>query len=297
MDKQKQKVSFTNEISRMMFGFGDSYSPNPETVQLVENITLGQLRVIVREALKYSADGKTLKGEELIFLMRHNKHKMRRFVKYLHNKVYRSLQHNNIGNVNIDVKPKGYLIQFIEKIDETGEFTDLTEMDEVKYERELRADRISQALNEEQYLEFCKARTTSFCSKHITMRNLDKLKAWIDPDLNSQIIYRFEAMEVLAYLAYQTVAEIVDYALLVRMDSSSGHDPLKSLVGSYYSATMFSYAQKFGASNLDHSRVYNGQPAITVSEIKEVMRRVKSPQSGFLSFGGKRPETHFCFAL
>ncbi|XP_044746796.1 transcription initiation protein SPT3 homolog [Coccinella septempunctata] len=297
MEQQKPKVTFTNEISRMMFGFGDSCSPNPETVQLVENITLDQLRTIVREALKYSADGKTLKGEELIFLMRHDKYKMRRFVKYLHNKVLKNIQTSNLAEIDLDVKPKGYLMEFIQKIDETGEFTDLTEMDEVKHQRDLRADRISQALDEEQYLEFCKARTTSFCSKHITMRNLERLKNWIDSDPNSQIVFRLEALEVLAYLAYQTVAEIVDYALLVRMDANGGHDPLKHIAGSYYSATMFSYAHKFGASNFDHSRVYSGQAAITVNEIKEVMRRVRSPQAGVLNFGGKPPETRYCFAL
>lgn len=295
MEQKKSQVSFINEISRMMFGFGDQQNPNPETVHLVENITLDQLRTIVKEALKYSSDGKTLKGEELIFLMRHNKYKMRRFVKYLHNKILRNIPTSNIGYVDLDVKPKGYLIEFIMKIDETGEFMDLNEMDEVKRERELRADRISQALDEEQYLEFCRARSITFCSKNITMRNLDKLKNWIDSD--SQIVFRLEALEVLGYLAYQTVAEIVDYAFLVRMDTNSGHDPFKHIVGSYYSATMFNYSQKFGAKNLDHTKVHSGQSPLTVNEIKEVMRRIRSPQAGLLNFGGKRPATHYCFAL
>ncbi|KAL3284853.1 hypothetical protein HHI36_018992 [Cryptolaemus montrouzieri] len=295
---EKQKITFTNEISRMMFGFGDSHVPNPDTVQLVENITLEQLRTIVQEALKYSFDGKTLKGEELIFLMRHNKLKMRRFVKYLYNKKLKGIDPRSIGEIDVDLeeKPKGYLMQFIEKIDETGEFTDLTEMDEIKHERDLRADRISQALDEQQYLEFCRARSASFCSKH-TMRNLERLKTWIDPDPNSEITFRLEALEVLAYFAYQTVAEITDYALLVRKDAKWQHDPLKQTCGSYYSATMFNCAQRFGAPSLDHSRVLSGQSPISVSEIKEVMRRVRSPQSGTLNFGGKCPETHFCFAL
>ncbi|KAK9873610.1 hypothetical protein WA026_023289 [Henosepilachna vigintioctopunctata] len=296
MEQTKQKVSFTNEISRMMFGFGDSHAPNPDTVQLVEHITLLQLRTIIQEALKYSTDGATLKGEELVFLMRRDKHKMRRFVKYLQNKKFKGTNPHQIGGMNFDPeeKPKCYLMQFIEKIDETGEFIDLSEVDEVKLEREIRADRMSQVLNEEQYIEFSKARCASFCSKQITMSNLERLKIWIDPI--GKITYRLEALEVLAYLAYQTVAEITDYALLVRMDAKY-HDPLQHFNNSYYTATMFNSGHKFGAINIDHSRVYTGQDPISIDEIKEVLRRIRSPQGGVLSLGGKLPETHFCFAL
>lgn len=75
-----KKQTYYNEISMMMYGFGDSHEPNPETVRLVESTVLSQLRMIVNEALKYW-DGVSLKGENLIFLLRHNKYKMQRFVR------------------------------------------------------------------------------------------------------------------------------------------------------------------------------------------------------------------------
>ncbi|KAJ8919746.1 hypothetical protein NQ315_006275 [Exocentrus adspersus] len=288
------KVSFYNEICLMMFGFGDSHTPNPDTVRLVENIVLKQLRSIVHEASKYSS-GDVLKGEELVFLMRHNKHKMQRFVKYLHNKKNKHLL-LNINTVKANVSQiKSNLLEFIERIDETGEFTDLSEFDEVKYERQLRADRISQALDEKKYLEFCKARCASFNSKDTTQRSLEKLKLWIDPSV--QMKFNDEALDVLAYYAYQTVAEIIDYALLVRMDSKSSTDPLKHLPGSYYTATMFNGEHRFGGSNPDYTKVHSSQPPISLNEIKEVMRRVYSPQAGKLNFGGKLPETQYLFAL
>nr|XP_023020046.1 transcription initiation protein SPT3 homolog [Leptinotarsa decemlineata] len=291
------KISFYTEISLMMFGFGDSHTPNQETVLLVENIVLKQLRTLVQEALKYS-DGKNLKGEELVFLMRHNKQKMRSFVKYLINKQTKSaIQKMQTNVVEIDKiqKPKGPLMEFIERIDETGEFTDLSEFDEIKYQRQLRADRISLALDEKKYLEFCKARCASFCSRDTTQRSLEKLRLWVDP--KKKINFKVEALDVLAYYAYQTVAEITDYALLVRMDSKCGTDPLKHLPGSYYTATMFSGKHRFEEPNPDYSNVHSSQPPISVNEIKEVMRRVTSPQAGRLSFGGKLPETHFLFAI
>ncbi|EFA00044.2 transcription initiation protein SPT3 homolog [Tribolium castaneum] len=294
-----QKTTFCNEISLMMFGFGDSHKPNPETVRLVESIVLKQLRMIVQEALKYS-DGKNLKGKELVFLMRHNKHKMRRFFQYLKNKqLKQQLQSLNSGVIEIDRDPipKNELMKFIEYIDETGEFTDLSEVDEVKQSRMLRADRISQALDEKRYLEFCKARATSFCSRDITARNSEKLRQWIDP--KKEINFSTNAMVVLSYLGYQTVAEITDYALLVRMEGKCGSDPLNHLYGNYYTSTMFNGDYRIGASgnNPDYSRVYSGQPPISVNEIKEVMRRIHCPQAGKLNFGGKLPDTHYLFAL
>lgn len=55
-------------------------------------------------------------------------------------------------------KPKNKFIDFIERLDETGEFLDLSEQDEVKISRMVRADRIAQDLNEKKYLEFQRAR-------------------------------------------------------------------------------------------------------------------------------------------
>lgn len=296
-------ISFYNEISLMMFGFGDSHKPNPETVRFVESTVLKQMRMIVREALKYSEDDK-LRGEELVFLMRHNKHKMRRFVQYIINKHTKNQLIHNAYSTDEDLeldetkrprKLKHHLIDFIERIDETGEFTDLSEFDEIKYERQLRADRISQALDEKKYLDFCKARCASFSNKETIYKSLEKLKLWIYP--KDDIKFVDSALEVLAYYAYQTVAEIIDYALLVRMDLKSGSDPLSHLPGSYYTATMFSGKHRFEEPNPDYSKVLSSQPPISVGEIKEVMRRVYTPQAGKLNFGGKVPDTHYLFAI
>lgn len=296
-------ISFYNEISLMMFGFGDSHKPNPGTVRFVESIVLKQMRMIVREALKYS-ENNTLRGEELVFLMRHNKYKMRRFVRYLINKHTKNqlIHHAYSSEIDLELdeskrpkKLKNHLIEFIERIDETGEFTDLCEFDEIKYERQLRADRISQALDEKKYLDFCKARCASFSNKDTVYKNLEKLKLWIYP--NDDIRFIESSLEVLAYYAYQTVAEIIDYALLVRMDTRSNNDPLSHLAGSYYTATMFSGKHRFEESNPDYSRVLSSQPPISIAEIKEVMRRVHTPQAGKLNFGGKVPETHYLFAI
>nr|CAH7752160.1 unnamed protein product [Callosobruchus chinensis] len=168
---------------------------------------------------------------------------MRRFVTYLRNKQNKAILQQPVGAADKQLvdKPEGQLMEFIEHIDETGEFTDLTEIDEVKLERQLRADRISLALDEKRYLEFCKAR--------------------------------------------------------LRMDTKTGSNPFDHLPGSYYTATMFNGKHQFQEDNPDYSKVHSSQPQITVNEVKEVMRRVHTPQAGKLNFGGPLPETHYLFAL
>ncbi|KAK5639724.1 hypothetical protein RI129_010535 [Pyrocoelia pectoralis] len=292
---EPQKVTYFTEISLMMFGFGDSHKPNPETVRYVETIVLKQLRTILNEATKYW-DGKLLRGEELVFLMRKNKWKMRRFVKYLNLKHLISTRCES----KLETQPKPVrpheLLDFIDRIDETGELTDLSELDEVVHQRQVRAGYISQALDDAKYLEFQKARCVSFNSRGTSRSaNLEKLRAWVDPKklINTSDI----AMEVLAYYAYQTVAEMIDYALLVRMDAKRTGDPLSNLSGFHYTAAMFVGEHRFSGPNPDYSRVYSGQPPITVAEIREVMRRFNVSQAGRLTFGDKLPETSFLFAL
>lgn len=268
--EKKSNVNYYEEISSMLFGFGDAPIPNKDTVALVSSIVVQQLRTIIQEALKFS-DGRNLKGEELVFLMRHNKHKMRRFVKHLANKeLKKEIQKEAVQISNIDViinKPKHPLITFIENIDETGEFTDLSEFDEVKHNRQVRASYVSETLDEEKYLKYQKARCVSFVSG----RGYEKFRIWLDP--RKEVNFTTTALEVLAYYAFETVAQLVDFAFLVRLDNKRGPDPLNNM------------------------KAYCIHQPITVNEIKEVMRRVSSPQVGKLNFGGKLPETHYMLAL
>lgn len=294
---EPQKVSYYNEVCMMMFGFGDSHKPNPDTVRLVETIVLSQMRMIVQEAMKY-VSGNTLEAEQLVFLMRKNKFKVRRFIKYLQMKELKKAA-ENLHSVTVDLTEprKNELIEFIEKLDETGELTNVNEFDEVKYERQLRADRMSLALDEEKYMKFYKARCASFNSKQMSQpRNFQKLRNWIDP--KEEIKFTHAAMDVLSYYAYETVAQLMDYALLVRMDMKSTSDPLSNIASSSYNATMFNGEYRQTGNNPDYSKVYSGQPAISVAEIKEVMRRVYAPQTGKLMLGKQKlPDTAYILAL
>lgn len=99
-------------------------------------------------------------------------------------------------------------------------------------------------------------------------------------DPKEEIKLTQDALFVLCYFAFQTVAEIVDYALYVREDRQAGKvylcfvqtlihqnvlifahtitgdDPLKHLPGSYYTATMFNAPHGLDKRRIDCTRVY-----------------------------------------
>lgn len=77
------------EIRQMMHGFGDSSEPLFESAKIIEEVVLQQMRAIIRKASEIadrrasSRKSNVLNGEDLLFLLRRDKVKLRRIIKYL----------------------------------------------------------------------------------------------------------------------------------------------------------------------------------------------------------------------
>ncbi|KAJ3758567.1 transcription initiation factor IID, 18kD subunit-domain-containing protein [Lentinula raphanica] len=76
---------YTQEISQMMFVFGEVQDPLPETVNLVEDIVRSQLVELIIQArgLAIRRGARYLSAEDLIFLIRHDRGKVNRLRTYL----------------------------------------------------------------------------------------------------------------------------------------------------------------------------------------------------------------------
>ena len=93
---------YSQEISQMMFVFGEVQDPNPETVNLVEDIVRSQLIELVRSllaimdcmvlmrsqilqarALANRRGARNISSDDLIFLIRHDRAKVNRLRTYL----------------------------------------------------------------------------------------------------------------------------------------------------------------------------------------------------------------------
>ncbi|KAM6183287.1 transcription initiation protein SPT3 homolog isoform 1-T1 [Erethizon dorsatum] len=238
-------ISFVTELQSMMYSLGDARRPLHETAVLVEDVVHTQLINLLQQAAEVSQlrGSRVISAEDLLFLMRKDKKKLRRLLKYMFMRDYKSKIIKGIdedelledkmsgGSAN---KRQKIDQDFLSCIDQTGELLAIfedDEIDEVKQERMERAERQTRIMDSAQYAEFCESRQLSFSKK------ASKFRDWLDCS-SMEIKPNIVAMEILAYLAYETVAQLVDLALLVRQDMvTKAGDPFSHAI----SATFIQY--------------------------------------------------------
>ncbi|EZA59416.1 hypothetical protein DMN91_002298 [Ooceraea biroi] len=276
------ELDYTQEIRQMMHGFGDSNEPLLESAKVIEDVVLQQMKTIVRRACEIadrrasSKKNSVISGEDILFLLRKNKMKLRRLMKYLELKelgcsVQKMMttdvpQNMIVESDEIDgTKKKMPFQSFLEQIDNTGELFESTfAVDEVKQRRCIRADIAARSMDEVRYMKFSKARRVSFANK-----NQHKFNDWIC--VGGDVTLSKQAYTILSYLAYETVAEIVDLTFLVRQDQSKLHG------GDAIDRQRLSYVNPITYKPYYHKNVYVAKP-LTPSEITEALRRYWSPQ-------------------
>ncbi|EPY76600.1 Transcription initiation protein SPT3 [Camelus ferus] len=124
-----------------------------------------------------------------------------------------------------------------------------------------RAERQTRIMDSAQYAEFCESRQLSFSKK------ASKFRDWLDCS-SMEIKPNVVAMEILAYLAYETVAQLVDLALLVRQDMvTKAGDPFSHAI----SATFIQYHNS--AESTAACGVEAHSDAIQPCHIREAVRR------------------------
>ncbi|KOB74523.1 Transcription initiation protein SPT3-like protein [Operophtera brumata] len=270
-------TNFQKEISDMMHGFGDNPNPNPSTVVLVERIVLRQMRSLLYQAyLVAEARGSsTITNYEVIFVMRRNMLKLKQLCDY-----QLSLDALDKGIMNASFtedelilelesksKPRQRRnhIQIIEELDEINEIKHI-KVNPLLEERKLRAVKLAETIPLEMYEAFHKAKCSSFRSGASQKKTYAKLEQWVNPQKELQITNL--AMEVVGFIAYETVFELVDSVFKVRQDAGKNHDKLLSKLN--------------GASqNIVHMKPgLAGCSPITEAEIREVVRRYFMPGGG-----------------
>lgn len=290
IDATGEGTNFQKEISNMMHGFGDNPNPNAATVVLIENIVLQQLRTMLQEALNNSImrGSNVITNYDIIYLLRKNPLKLKRLHDYqikldridknrqpTVNTTTETILPGIILDEEKDVtimKQKRTHIEVIQEIDEMDEISQI-KFDAIDYLRKVRASKITESMSYEKYEAYHKARCSSFRSGYGLSKGFVKLERWINP--NKELKINSFALEVLCFLAYETVAEIVDAVFLIRQDSKKkSGDPFSKFEGGY-----FCNPQSLNNAVYIKSG-YEGVPAITVAEVREVLRRYFTPRSG-----------------
>lgn len=320
------------EVQGMMHGFGDTPRPLLESARLVEEIVGRQMTSLYLQAAELAATrgSKYVGIEEVLFLMRKDKAKLHRLINYMEVKSFQGTLATNVsGEEDIatatafispetgpeDAKPCGtprpkrtkLCRDFVTSIDQTGELAAALQdsiFDEVKHERYLRAEAQTRCMDQAQYFEYSNARRSSFCAKQKSARFRD----WLLKDVDLDIKPTSSVLEVFNYLAYETVAQIVDLALLVKKDAKScPGDPMSwSMPPAVFNpgfpcvqipstqerqASLSSEATPAGAESSTGGTLAETE-SITPSEIREAIRRYwkhRGPLACFMKQWGDCP--------
>ncbi|XP_066586174.1 transcription initiation protein SPT3 homolog isoform X2 [Prorops nasuta] len=261
----------------MMYGFGDSNEPLVESAKIIEEVVLQQMRIIVKKACDV-ADMKgasAVNAKDFIFLLRKDKVKLQRLLKYLELKQFKASMYKileaeqNENTPNADIFDNSQKLarpynSFLEELDTTGELLEnRSVIDYVKQNRCIRAEMMTQKMDSIHYIEYSKARSISFANK-----NRHKFCDWIST--GGDITISKEGYIILGYLAYETVAQIVDLAFLVRQDQSKIH-------GDAIDRLRLSHMNSCTLKTFQCNKGTIVEP-LTPSEITEAIRRYWSPQ-------------------
>ncbi|CAB3245619.1 unnamed protein product [Arctia plantaginis] len=293
LDATGEVTNFQKEISNMMHGFGDNPNPNAATVVLVEFIVHQQLKTMIQEAFQCSVlrGSKVITNFDIIYQMRKNVLKLRRLYEYqikldmIDKKCQLTIpttpnDHNNplISGIILEdgsdptFKKRRTHIDCIREIDEFDEVSSI-KYDTIDHLRKVRAAKITESMTFEKYEAYHKARCASFRSAYGLGKGFVKLERWINPTKEFKLMN--SALEVLCFVAYEIVAELVDAVFLIRQDAKKKTgDPFSKFEGGHF-------CNPVSLSNAVYIKSgYEGVPAITVAEVREVLRRYFCPKIG-----------------
>jgi len=238
---------FITEVMAMMHGLGDVKKPLPESAAIVEELVHQQIVSFVLQALEIShmrnpSAPSRLEPEDCLFLMRKNKVKLKRLYKYVLVRELKEKANSSSYETEEDAeahaakgKLKVTIRNFVQSIDDVTNSLltyiddgnddvlhndDDEAVDSAKMERLRRAEMQSRRMSVQQYMEFAEARGVSFGKK---AKVKSKLKDWLFQ--GSRHLHHLDvkveagALDIICYLAKETVAEIIDLAILVQQES------------------------------------------------------------------------------
>lgn len=294
----------------MMHAFGDSSQPMPESAQLIESIVQEQLDALIDKASEVAQlrESPTIGPEDILFLLRKDKSKLVRLINHLYVKDIKA-SFNNDGNSQADIKVFDMsrsqtrrvkiCYDYLSQLDEFGEYKKVFNQalfDEIKNQRMRRMDSFTRNMSYQEYSDFTKARQVSFISKIKS----ERFREWLLASKPEAKISLF-AFEMIQYLAHETVAQVVDLALLVKQDSERDpYDPLSVLItrsshnrqsdkapttaGSLNSCPSQQQAKTFNSTPYCMTEPSHHPRCITPSHIHEAMRRYCVQKGPFVEY-------------
>jgi len=285
----------------MMHAFGDSGQPLHESARLIESIVHEQLDALIDKATDIAnlRNSSVIGAEDILFLLRKDKSKLVRLINHLYVKDIKSSISDGASNPTelrmYDVtrshqsRRVKICYDYLTQLDEFGEYKKVFNQalfDEIKNQRLRRIDSLTRNMSHLDYVIFTKARQVSFMSKV----KPDKFSEWLlgaKPHVKMSVF----AFEMIQYLAHETVAQIIDMALLVKQDiERDPNDPLSVLItksahNNSEKANLNSHCQQPRSFNIPYNVTNpNHQKCVTPSHIYEALRRYCAPTGPYKDY-------------
>lgn len=225
----------------MMFVFGEVQDPNPETVNLVEDIVRGQLieLIVQARALSVRRNARYLSAEDLIFLIRHDRGKVNRLRTYLSWKDVRrhakdsggdgggSVEVENLddGDDKLTAKAQKITIKlpweittiYSEVLKQSGhqsddeEDEDDLEAHEASILRLKEADDATRQMTREEYQHYSDCRQASF-----TYRKAKRFREFLNLPSQLDLKANDDTIDIVGFLAFEMVRSLTLAGLAVK---------------------------------------------------------------------------------
>ncbi|XP_065838235.1 transcription initiation protein SPT3 homolog isoform X2 [Oscarella lobularis] len=230
---------------KRVFAFGDCRNPLSESAALIADVVRKQIcSLLVQAAETASVRGgaRFVIVDDIMFLLRRNPRKLKRAARFLQSKEMRQrVQKQASGGaaavvaaaadeddvsdaadvISAPPKRRKLAFDFLVSPDNVyGEIDVADEIDDDLLERLERADQRTRTMDPSQYLEYAECRQVNFYKKAAKFRDWLDGPNLIDAKPNQTVL------ELLGFLAYETVGELVNLALLVKRDMDGQSEPL-----------------------------------------------------------------------
>ncbi|KZT42949.1 TFIID-18kDa-domain-containing protein [Sistotremastrum suecicum HHB10207 ss-3] len=250
-----QEYKYSQEISQMMFVFGEVQDPNPETVNLVEDIVRSQVieLIIQARALANRRGARYVSSEDLIFLIRHDRGKVNRLRTYLSWKDVRKHAKDSGGDggggVEVDALEEGEKLTtkaqkitiklpweittiYSEVLKNNGhqsddeEDEDDIEAHEASIQRLKEADDATRQMTREEYQHYSDCRQASF-----TYRKGKRFREFLNLPPHLDLKAADDTVDIVGFLAFEMVRSLTMGGLNVKrsLEDISHLDDITSL--------------------------------------------------------------------
>ncbi|CAB0013544.1 unnamed protein product [Nesidiocoris tenuis] len=234
----------------MMFGLGDVPHPLAESAELVESVVLDQMISVLRQASEIAevANRETIAPEDILFIMKRNPKALKRLIIYLGVKDEARIHANLLKPTPEETLPEGFAVENVShevdseepsvRFSHSGRIglsewnkgrkkyclaflktigideSDLNQVvDIVKETRLNRANNQALSLSSTTYESFHAARCESFCSANMSAARFLK---WICVRGGWKEEVSQPVLDILVYLAKETIACIIDMVMTLR---------------------------------------------------------------------------------